>query len=699
MTDEADRKHNNRSKVIVSKRNLVLSLVVAASLSAVLLTFGTLSSSLTAAPSSNSSPSLPLPLPLATSTSSSTGTPGNSGNNPHGGPPGQTGNNPGQSGSTPGQSGSPPPGKSGAAPGQGKGPGSPCQNCSDCGPEEYCDTASHECESGCTDSVICKAAGAQVCVKNPADCQAGQCTSGCFEDADCSFLGTTHGTPRCVNAQQPTKAGQCVIDQCKPETETTDCGTNAICVPDSTGRNICQCTGSGVDFCDGTSAGNTKGCYPACPAGAERNPNTCECFCTAQDQTLCGTPPACLAESNTHCGPTCKQCASNEACKDSVCTAVCPAGQIACFSPSAPGEPPVCGDPSTGITSDSNDDCQCPTGKELFIANSIAQCKDPCPTGITRDSNGECTVCTDTSKEFVKALNQCLPPCPSGTTRDANTGLCSCNDDAQTYCTNYNQCINLNSPESCGTPSVILGGVSCDDVKTCAAPTGGSATCDSGQCGQTCNPIGGIEEEVCNGTCVPKCPSGATRDPTTCTCPCPSDKPDVCGNICVNTHDADPTNCGGCGVDNPSFKCQQGTTCKTDFDPNTGAPNTRCVKVCPAGQMDCNGQCKVGICSTCTDPGCATTGPDANSQCTTKTIHGVLCNNGGNPSQGLCTDGTGCLFDFQCTGHGGKCDTFTHLCSFGSVTCPSGYDLNSPDNPYLNSECIKTVITQAVCPQ
>jgi hypothetical protein len=66
----------------------------------------------------------------------------------------------------------------------------------------------------------------------------------------------------------------------------------------------------------------------------------------------------------------------------------------------------------------------------------------------------------------------------------------------------------------------------CDDIKQCAVPTGGSATCSNGECSQIC-PEGMIAQ---NGQCVS----------------CPSNMPNVCSNTCTNL-DKDVKNCGTCG--------------------------------------------------------------------------------------------------------------------------------------------------------
>jgi hypothetical protein len=476
-----------------------------------------------------------------------------------------------------------------------------CEADSDCpDPQnQFCSTLGECRQKECSDTNPCP--GGKVCIEN--QCRKPQC----------------QGDSDCPPNQQCNKNGFCTgkssnQNQCNND---ADCPKGAVCT-EGPPPHVCDCTlvNPGTVLCP---ASNT--CVQKCPAGATMDAS-CSCHCSLNapylssnglscgtscglnegvvngkctpcitGQVACGSnPPTCQTQDDNHCGLSCQQCASNAACQNGQCTPVCPAGQQLCHPPTFIGNAQACGDTSTGVSTDANGNCQCPEGQDLVVPDLHTA--------------------------------QCVPKCPEGSTRDPNNpNNCICNDPAQTFCTNYNQCINLNSPESCGTPTATSNGISCDDVKTCAAPTGGTATCDSGQCGQTCSPVGDIQYEPFNGACVPKCATGATRDASgNCQCPsgqvvqngactpCPSDKPDACGNVCVNTHDGEDANCGGCGVDNPAYVCTDNTHCHT-FNINNN-PVTQCSKACGLSTASnyvgdqCGGTCCLKVCASTTNNQC-----------------------------------------------------------------------------------------------
>ena len=250
-------------------------------------------------------------------------------------------------------------------------------------------------------------------------------------------------------------------------------------------------------------------------------------------------------------------------------------------------------------------------------------------------------------------------------------------------------CRNLG--EACRNDSSCCSGqgLFCDTVGTTGAQrcecdlSQGFVNC-GGQCfstncpaGATFSCAGGCQcpsgSELCGATgserCFVTCPTGQTRNPTTCACECPSSQ-ELCNGACV-------TSCaGGQVLVNCVCQCPTGTTtciptggtaqCTTNC---TGGQvfNGSCQCVCPAGQELCGGQC-VALCptgqqrnsdctcgcptgtETCTPTGgtaqCVTscTGGqvlNANCQCVCPTINGqtgIFCNGA-------------CHYDSECSGN------------------------------------------------
>jgi hypothetical protein len=96
--------------------------------------------------------------------------------------------------------------------------------------------------------------------------------------------------------------------------------------------------------------------------------------------------------------------------------------------------------------------------------------------------------------------------------------------------------------------------------------------------------VAGIEQELFNGACVPKCPSGATRDVSG-ACQCPADEL-VRG---ASTEDEGQFTAGVCPyVSKGSNAQRQCTTCPNGGNPSAG----ECVlpgPSCPTGSILKNG--------------------------------------------------------------------------------------------------------------
>jgi hypothetical protein len=179
-------------------------------------------------------------------------------------------------------------------------------------------------------------------------------------------------------------------------------------------------------------------------------------------------------------------------------------------------------------------------------------------------------------------------PCTSGQICTADSSdpagfSCQTCPSGQTACNG--QCVDLNSPTSCGT-STSPGQCS---IQQCAAPAGGTATCNNGQCGQTC-PSG---QEPFNNQCVPVCPSGTTRDPTTGQCSnCPAGQMS-CNGQCVDS--SDNAHCGACNA-----PCGFTQVCQAD---SSAASGFSCQS-CPSGQfLDSSGTSCVSSCGPGEVPG------------------------------------------------------------------------------------------------
>jgi hypothetical protein len=549
-------KNNNNNKITISKRNLILSLIVILSLSAVLLSSGQLSlMSVTtlraAAPSSSGSPTTSSSAPSPTSSSPSspssraptsaapstspyagsspttsssptsgsgtTTTPGNSGSNSHGGPPGKTGGNPGQSGSNPGQSGgtSPPPGQGGNTPGQCQGPvqklcSGQCKNivsdpanCGDCG---------KECIIG------------QSCVNGQCQCPSGQdsicngvCTDTQNDALNCGVCGN-----RCTGVCAGAKCVQCTNDLQCPTTRPF-CDNNNICVECKSSAD-CRCKGPD---CPPDSGLSCKGglCVEDCAPGETLCDRTCvdtktdnfncggctgiedhichglssciggQCQCPS-GQTLCGNPAECVdLNTNSNCGDCGNNCNNSPNPIGSSCqssSCQCPADK-----------PDVCGGLCVNKQTD-NDHCgdlclSCPTSLGQTCQNGSCQC----PAGQEPDP----------------VTGQCQNQCPSGQHFDSTTG----------------KCVQCTSNEQCG--GSFIGGA--HGVCSLAPNTAYTNTCIGCNGDFTCSP-----GEFCDGSSGLCCPGGTLPSGGHIYKVCDSPQGRGCFNTATDVH-----HCGQCPID------------------------------------------------------------------------------------------------------------------------------------------------------
>jgi hypothetical protein len=479
--DKGSSNNSNDKRITIKKRNFILSLVVVVSLSAFLVITGPVSSLVlplfntedsdteaeaaapkspssspsssssssptTTAPSSPSSstPSSPSSAPKSSPSSSSpsssssppssapisqapsvaSDTPGNSGNNPHGGPPGKTGNNPGQSGNTPGQNGSPPPGQSGNTPGQTR----------DSLPSQACATVvqgltgifgpydPHGWGDGI--GITCPNNGLSIRVPFPSDtiaigqfcspelrqkgldllqhiedCQAGTCK----ECSPCESGGGAPGTTTC-----PIAVGlyQCVNLKNDPHNCGNSCSDRHDCISELGPGSFCNnrqcenpCTEPNTHF-DTTF----NRCVPTCTGDLTNLPPNGDCACPVLPggtSTQCSDKCVDTTKDNKNCGSCGNTCTGGMTCQASQCQ--CPSDQEFFNGQCVPKCDFSIGqirDPTTGQCGDY---CSLTSGDsniKAFVCDSQLMCEDTaaspppgveCPPGerLSCQASGGC---------------------------------------------------------------------------------------------------------------------------------------------------------------------------------------------------------------------------------------------------------------------------------------------------------------------
>ncbi|MGA9155075.1 MAG: hypothetical protein WBZ36_31215 [Candidatus Nitrosopolaris sp.] len=434
--------------------------------------------------------------------------------------------------------------------------GHPCKPGGTCPSQgEVCDPSSNVCVKSCTQNVF-------ACLP--------------LTPSDNSFCNTSTGL--CV---------ECAPDQLFQNNQCVSCGPDQIFQKNPTsGLGECvSCGPNQVVTQDPLSGG--KQCS--------------DCLST---QAACGTPRQCIdVTGNDNACESCTNSCFNSPnpigshCRSRSCQ--CDSSQLACDNPlqciDITSNDNACGSCTNSCSNSPNPvgshcisrSCQCSSTQDLFNGQCVPKCTgmlahDPnslngqcvCPT-LPGGTATQCGLdqCCSTGQACVNGACQSEVQCPAG----------------QTAC--GGQCLDLNSPTSCGT--------SCNDLKTCGAPTGGTATCNGGVCGKTC-------------------PSGTILSSDGSACGCgdlPSPPYYICNGVCTNTGN-DATACGPSCQDctkiptgytgGHAICAGTGTTCSCGVQP-PGPPqhieNNKCV--CPDGQPlntpdDC-GFCG-GICTGVCDP-------------------------------------------------------------------------------------------------
>jgi hypothetical protein len=439
-----------------------------------------------------------------------------------------------------------------------------------------CNSGYHECDDGlcyantnpthCGESCeVCEAPlnGQALCVNGGCDtfCPSTMHLCGeagslaCRGNSDPAFCGETcevceaplNGSATCLNGECGTSCpgsmhlcGEPGDLSCRSNTDPAFCG------PDCT---ICEAPAGGSATCVNDACGTT------CPANTH----------------LCGEPGDLSCRGNSDpafCGPGCATCPApvggSATCINGACGTSCPANYHLCGDTCYPTTDPAhCGDLC--------ETCAAPIGGSATCINGA--CGTACPAnyhlcGDTCYPNTDATHCGDACTDCAR---------PQGGSAVCLNGECGMACDTGEHICQTGPgsfgCYGTTDPTHCGV-----------DCLTCAAPTGGTATCINGTCGTTC-PAGW---HLCSAdfTCHPD------NDPAFCGPTC---------EACVNPVGGNATCVGGVCTDN----CVAGSHLCVSEGVSYCYPNTD-PDHCGAGCLPCdapaggNAACINGVCEmTC----------------------------------------------------------------------------------------------------
>ncbi len=377
------------------------------------------------------------------------------------------------------------------------------------------------------------------------------------------------------------------------------CGGSATagggeCVDLTSDPNHC----SRCDHVCATPTGGTAACVQA----------NCQEVC-ADGKSLCpgtnGGADACVDLSrdplNCHaCGHACGAPAGGRAgCEAGACDGVCPAGETVCRATADGGG--ACASLLTDVQNCGSCGHVCAAPAGGTAACVLGRCAGQCSgtqsvCGATADGGGTCVDLTTSLGNCGGCGHACTSA--SGGSETCSAGACvgACTDQSRTLCASTDDgggtCRALQSdPVACG---------SCN--RTCAAPTGGTAACASGECAGTCTnnrTVCGLAPLHGGGQCV-----DLTSDPNNCQlcghdCPVPTGGSatctnGVCGGACATggtVCDADATtnNGGACrslGTD-PANCGTCDNVCATPTGGTAGCANGSCTGTCPSSEQLC----------------------------------------------------------------------------------------------------------------
>jgi len=475
--------------------------------------------------------------------------PGNSGNNPHGGAPGKTGNNPGQNGS-------PPPGIS----------EDPAKLCDAACLEHLEEIGKEILIHGGTDVAVHTAIEqALITFLLSIGAHVGEAAVSNFANVVTALL-LSSSTAQCEGANTesfhlPGKGDVCICKQGY--------------IFDHRIGNILVCSKCGPDKIE-----DANGVCTSCPSGSTMNPNTQQCTCNDPSQGL---------NDKNQCVPKCGDvvCPSGQTCNAGAC-GFCPSGTTM--------------NPSTG-------ECQCSPGLNLcgnICSNLQAEstncgaCGHACTSGQTC-TNGQCTcdtgqsVCNGSCVNTLADVNNCGAcgtVCQGGLS--CIKGSCQCQEGG-TFCPNDNSCTNTQSDRnncgSCGNACPFSG-------QQCVS---GSCQCAQGLevCGNQC--VDTSNNRANCGACGHACPSDASCTSGACICPQGTQE---CNGKCVDPTTAFQSDSGSCGT--CGHACVTGQSCQsgscTDMicpsgqtlckDPNAGSHYGTCQPNEATGNFFSNSQNK-----------------------------------------------------------------------------------------------------------
>jgi hypothetical protein len=525
-------------------------------------------------------------------------------------------------------------------------------NCGRCGNACMVAGGSAACTNG-----ACAVGG---CAPGRSDCDMNP-TNGCEVDtqtsaANCGACGRVCVVP---NATPVCRDGRCGVGTCNDGFGDCDGDPTNGCETDlRTATNNCGRCGSVCFAANGVAVCAAGACaLDRCNAGfADCNRfygDGCE-IATISDVNNCAT-----------CGNVCPTpTAGTRVCLAGVCAiGTCLAGTGDCDGNLANGcevntttTLAHCGGCGRACAARANASLFCAAGACGFTCNpGFADCDGNAANGCevdVRSNVGNCGRCGNACSTANGTETCVAGVCGIGV---CNPGFANCDTLVPNGC----EVDTRSNSSNCGT---------CGNL--CTAPAGGSVTCSSSACAQTCpagqSNCGGICRTtgsactsvgsggcaqsgtlVCSGTTTvcsaAPLTTGACSSPVggACgaggTCACAAGLTN-CGGTC-RALSSDPSNCGGCGV-----------VCSAPSGGSVTCSAGGCVQACPAGQTNCGGVCRVtgSSCTSAGSGGCAQSGTVVCSGTTT------VCSVGPRTS-GTCASPTG-----------GSCD------GAGNCVCPAG---------------------------